>query len=571
MLRNDQRARGRHEFEQGASMTARVFPADPTFESHAERLFAEALRDQLPDDAVLVCGQRFTDRKQDREADVIVAWPGFGIAVIEVKGGSVSFRDGEWRQHGGGIDKRIRPVDQALGCKYALRDYLRRDRRWTAGDPRMTHLVALPTTTLSDDFAAPDAERWMVIDHGDLSQAAARVASALRQLERDQPAPTAEDVERFVECLHGVGIPQQDLVAGLREREAECDLLTRDQARVLDMLEANPRVEIRGGAGSGKTWLALEKARRLTAAGERVAVMCYSRGLAEFLKRRVADFRKNEQPAYVGTFHYLGIGWGVAEGSDDDSRYWEDYLPGEMMSLAGGLPQSERFDAIVIDEGQDFAESWWPAVVAALRSPNEGSLYVFADEGQRVFARQGRPPVALVPFNLNENLRNTKQIAGTFGSLTAAQMRNRGGNGVPVRFVQCATEDALDAADDAVEALLDDGWPYEAVALLTTYRRHPEQAARQKAGPEAYWSSFWANEDVFYGHVLGFKGLERPAVVLAVNGFRDEARAREMLYVGLSRARDLLVVCGDLELIRRVGGEAVAHRLLAADGAGGRR
>ena len=104
--------------------------------------------------------------------------------------------------------------------------------------------------------------------------------------------------------------------------------------------------------------------------------------------------------------------------------------------------------------------------------------------------------------------------------------------------------------------------------MLTTYRRHPEQAARQEAGPDSYWSSFWDGEDVFYGHVLGFKGLERPAVVLAVNGFREEARAREMLYVGLSRARDLLIVCGDLELIRRVGGEAVARRLTAGAAGG---
>ena len=203
-----------------------------------------------------------------------------------------------------------------------------------------------------------------------------------------------------------------------------------------------------------------------------------------------------------------------------------------------------------------------------MRSPDDGCLYVFADEGQRVFARQGRPTVALTPINLTENLRNTKQIAGTFGSLTTSQLKNRGGNGVPVRFVQCATDDARDAADGAIEKLLDDGWPYEAVALLTTYRRHPEQAERQKAGPDSYWSSFWDGEDVFYGHVLGFKGLERPAVVLAVNGFRDEARAREMLYVGLSRARDLLVVCGDLELFRRVGGEAVFRRL-TADATGG--
>ena len=90
------------------------------------------------------------------------------------------------------------------------------------------------------------------------------------------------------------------------------------------------------------------------------------------------------------------------------------------------------------------------------------------------------------------------------------------------------------------------------------------QRERQAEGQDAYWATFWDDEDLFYGHVLGFKGLERPAVVLAVNGFRDEARAREMLYVGLSRARDLLVVCGDLDLIRRVGGEGVAQRLTTA-------
>jgi UvrD-like helicase C-terminal domain len=65
------------------------------------------------------------------------------------------------------------------------------------------------------------------------------------------------------------------------------------------------------------------------------------------------------------------------------------------------------------------------------------------------------------------------------------------------------------------------------------------------------------------GHVLGFKGLEHPVVMLAVNGFRDESRAREMLYVGLSRARTQFVVCGDPELIASVGGEAARRRLTA--------
>lgn len=62
-------------------------------------------------------------------------------------------------------------------------------------------------------------------------------------------------------------------------------------------------------------------------------------------------------------------------------------------------------------------------------------------------------------------------------------------------------------------------------------------------------------------HVLGFKGLERPAIVLAVNGFREVERAREMLYVGMSRARDLLVICGDPTLLREHAGEGVMRRL----------
>ena len=238
-------------------------------------------------------------------------------------------------------------------------------------------------------------------------------------------------------------------------------------------------------------------------------------------------------------------------------------MPQQMVARAAELPEAELFDAVVIDEAQDFDQAWWPAVLAALRDPENGCLYVFSDEGQRVFMRQGQSPVPLDSYDLVQNLRNTKQIGGTFSSLTTGQMKLLGGDGVPVRFVPCATDDAQDVADDVAVGLLDAGWPPDSVALLTTYRRHPVQVERQAAGQDAYWESFWDGEDLFYGHVLGFKGLERPAVVLAVNGFRDEARAREMHYVGLSRARDLLVVCGDLELIQRVGGDAVALRLQA--------
>ncbi|ROP45746.1 NERD domain-containing protein [Pseudokineococcus lusitanus] len=547
-------------------MTARLVPAEPDFAHASERDVVHRLRDGLPDDAVIVCGQRFSDREQDREADVIVAWPGVGVAVMEVKGGSVFRRDGRWRQSSGDGVKVVHPVDQARTCKYLLREALRRHPRWPlAEDLRSVHLVALPATTLPPDHDTTDAPRWMVLDRTDLPWVAERVRDALDRARTDGVVPTAEDVELMVDVLEGPSVPQRDLVASLRERESFCDLLTKDQGRMLDLLVDHPRVEIRGGAGSGKTWLALEKARRMTRDGHRVALICYSRGLAEHLRRSVVGFPRRHRPAYVGTFHGMGLGWGVPSGTDDDSRYWEVHLPARMVEVAEALPLAERFDAVIVDEAQDFADSWWPAVLAALRSPDHGHLYVFTDEGQRVFARQGRPAVDLPSFPLGENLRNTRQIAGTFDTLTRTRMTSRGGDGVPARLVVCATEDAVSAADDEVVRLVEEeGWPASAVALLTTHHRHNVQVELQAQGQDAYWASFWDDSedaDVFYGHVLGFKGLERPAVVLALNGFRDDARAREMLYVGLSRARDLLVVCGDVEEVRRVGGESVVRRL----------
>jgi ATP-dependent exoDNAse (exonuclease V) alpha subunit len=66
---------------------------------------------------------------------------------------------------------------------------------------------------------------------------------------------------------------------------------------------------------------------------------------------------------------------------------------------------------------------------------------------------------------------------------------------------------------------------------------------------------------MFFSTVAAFKGLERPAIVLAIDGFRDPVTARDTLYVGLSRARDQLVVCGDLAVIRDVAGDEVANSL----------
>jgi UvrD-like helicase C-terminal domain len=210
---------------------------------------------------------------------------------------------------------------------------------------------------------------------------------------------------------------------------------------------------------------------------------------------------------------------------------------------------------VVLDEGQDFGELWWPALMACLRDPYQGGLFVFMDEAQRVFAWHGEAPIDIPPFVLDENIRNTKEIAQLFGSLSGEKLKPRGMAGAKVRLYDVPSEEVLD-----------EGWRPGQIALLTTQHRHPEQRnAVEVGGYAAYWDAFFAEEDVFYGHVLGFKGLERPVVVLAVNGLKDPERAKEMLYVGLSRARTLLVVVGARALLEQVGGGGVRSRLTTAE------
>jgi hypothetical protein len=148
------------------------------------------------------------------------------------------------------------------------------------------------------------------------------------------------------------------------------------------------------------------------------------------------------------------------------------------------------------------------------------------------------------------------------------RMTPRGGDGVEVRFVAAdAPHDAVDAADEEALQLLDDRWLPKHIAVITTGSRHPQQV--RLAGDtdqRAYWRSFWDDDEVFYGHVLGCKGLERRAVVLCVNQAKVTDRSRERLYVGMSRATDLLIVVGNPKVIREMGGEAVARQLGISQG-----
>lgn len=544
----------------------RLIPETPTFATTSERAVWERLRDSLGPDDVLIANLRLTDERKDHEVDLVVLMPDIGIVALEVKGGSVWWDDG-WRILRRGREAVIHPVDQARDVKYALRGYVEADPRWGSRTRvAWAHAVVTPYSDLGDDFTLPDLPRWALHDAGDQDHLVGRLRHNAQRMTHGQRVATADDVDEIADILTGRLPTSYDVRAEAAERADVADRLTLEQATLLRVTRLLNRVEVRGGAGSGKTVLALQQAKELTRGAQdrkpqRVALLCYSIGLAEHLKREVMTWDRRHRPAFVGTFHAFGRQWGAADGDRTDSEFWEERLPAEMAELAAALPEGKKYDAVIVDEAQDFADLWWTPVLRSLKDEEEGGLFLYSDENQRIFARFGRPPVALVPLVLDHNLRNTRQIHESFGPLAPSRMYSRGGDGPAVRFLDASGQDPLDVADDEVDRLLDAGWDPRHVALLTTGHRHPIQVERTDFhDQDGYWRTYW-DDDVFYGHVLGCKGLERRAVVLCLNEDGSRDRARERLYVGMSRATDELVVVGDPATVTRVAGDEVARRL----------
>jgi hypothetical protein len=538
-------------------MTPRLLPPQPQFASKAERLVWVRLRSQLPAEAFLAANVHLHSHEDFYEADLVVGLPGAGFAVIEVKGGHVEHRDDGWWQATHEGMKRIDPAAQADNAKRLLDTYVR-SRGWRHGPIRFEHLVAFPDLDVGPAPLAPDLPRWAMIARGDLDDVADRIWTALDRRHTDKPRPTVDQVAELADLVGGRPEPSASLLGVAAAREQYVRRLTEQQYGILRALRNNPRVHATGGPGSGKTWLALEQARTWAEGGRRVLFVCYSVGLSRWLRRAVEVFPpKLAGRVTVGTYHSIGVGLGIEVPEPAGQAWWDVELPLEMSRLA-----TPGYDCLVVDEAQDFADGWWPPLLALLAGEQ---IFVAGDDGQAVFARRrGRPPLPFVEYTLTENLRNTVQVARTFNPL-GERMRCLGGDGPPVRFVPCTDDTATSTADAEVERLLDLGHPGENIALLTTRSRH-ESHRRTEAtlGKDGHWDGFWMADEVFYGTVMGFKGLERRVVVLAVDGFH-EGVARDVMYSGLSRARDQLVVCGDPDTIRAAAGEEVLRRLRDPD------
>ncbi|MCQ4045028.1 hypothetical protein ACFOSC_31155 [Streptantibioticus rubrisoli] len=118
-----------------------------------------------------------------------------------------------------------------------------------------------------------------------------------------------------------------------------------------------------------------------------------------------------------------------------------------------------------------------------------------------------------------------------------------------IQLVPATDATAIEAADNAVDTLLDSGRAPSDILVLTTGETHPWAQHELSFGEESYWRQQDEADDVFYARATAERAVKRPVVVLAVNGGTDEESARA-LPAAMARAESLLVVCGDPERLR---------------------
>lgn len=105
----------------------RLYPPEPDFGDHqsAERDVWDRLRKALPDEVVLLHSVPVRHGSAEHEIDLLVAWPGVGLAAIEVKGGQVSLTGGQWYQSDRKGKHPIQnPMAQVQGAAHALKQWL---------------------------------------------------------------------------------------------------------------------------------------------------------------------------------------------------------------------------------------------------------------------------------------------------------------------------------------------------------------------------------------------------------------------------------------------------------------
>ncbi|HKX74949.1 MAG TPA: NERD domain-containing protein/DEAD/DEAH box helicase [Acidimicrobiia bacterium] len=514
--------------------------------SEAERrLFA--VLEKLPDSWTVLHSVAWQAKKDgkpsDGEADFVVVHPRYGVIVIEVKGGGIRREGEKWFSFNSKGRHQIKdPFQQATASKHSLISYLRAGRLpyLAAG-----HAVAFPDVSQTASFG-PNAPTDLILTRVDLRDIEAGLTRVVAHWQLDTEL-TDDQINLIIGLLSPTTTVRPLLRDQLAEVEARLLHLTEQQFIVLDTLRRHRRALILGGAGTGKTVLAVERARRLAYDGFSVLLTCFNRPLALHLAKEFGD----PWPIKVYSFHQL-VNWqvrsaGMSMPEDPEQEWWDRISADQLVEAAGknGL----RFDAVVVDEGQDFPPQWFTALEMILANPGEDPFYVFADIHQAIYRAGWEPPFPGEPFLLSINCRNTVPIARVVSQVFGDEMSSRGVEGPEPVWVEVESrEGGVKAVSTHLHRLVNEGGlkPGQ-VAVLTQGRQMADElCSATRAGLKL---TRLDEGGVTCETIHRFKGLEADAVIVVLEDMADE-QDRQLAYIGLSRAKSMLVVVGPGQVLK---------------------
>ena len=523
----------------------RMIPSAPfRTGSQAEKRVFDRLRRTFDDRYTAYHSLKPTRHPNKRFPEIdFVIWGPDGLYVIEVKGGRISCLDGVWQYQdrlGCVTQSQEGPFRQAESALHGLMDTLR------AGLPvRFHNHVAAGYGVVFPDFdwRAHGAE-WdpeMLADRRQSRDMETWLRGLFAYWHRrcENVRPLGDDVLCIVHeflrpQVHAVDVPGHErpsLDDQVTDAERHIERLTEDQMRMADVADANPRVLCVGGAGTGKTFLAERLARRWAESGMRTALVCRS----PWLRHRLAS--QLSMPCLtVSLIDSVAL----------DCR-------------RAGL---DRFDALIVDEGQDLFEM---TCMEALDAVLDGGLRTgrwcwFQDLNNQALtpgfdrgAKELLDSMGPVRMPLRINCRNTRNILEWVQDTLGADVGVRGaGAGPDIRQYSAANphESAEQLSREIVELIDVGGLAPGSVTILSPFD-YPESSAAFVRGDvtnriqrlDEYSMRATPGNKVGFARIDQFKGLENSAIIVVdLCPSDDTGRNSAEHYVAMTRARSVLSV-----------------------------
>ncbi len=510
------------------------------------------------------------NRMRDGEADFIVLIPLLGMLVLEVKSShGYDSVDGVWhRVDEDGVKTETKdPFDQAMTNKHQIVAQLCKkvyhvDKSQFPG--LYGFAVIYPRAKVEGSLPS-SVDPLLITANKHMPQLESRLTSVLRTAGSKAAASQFDGKEftRAVSFFRDTSKLVPVLAPSVSDDERKINALTQNQFDALRGLFAHQRLHIRGNAGSGKTLLACWSAASLSSQGHRVLLTCFNRNLARWIIPMVgSESNLSVRPFFSmarKVIQKAGLPFEPARTGHDVDKFWKERVPILLDEALESLPPETcpQYDAIVVDEAQDFAPSWWLPLMLMLKDPDKGLLQIFSDDEQAgVYGESDGYPSGLLEMPLADNCRNTKLIARFAGKLINQRARSfalspEGRSPTIHPAVGQASERAAQVKA-VFNDLCDQGFGVDQIAILSPYSNASSRSCLGHIrkirnmglyGDDTSLGRWRAGECIWGSTVKSFKGMEADCIILsdiAQEHLRGDSLADT--YVGATRAKHLLHV-----------------------------